>query len=44
MHRFNIAGFQRSREALEALVERHQRSVVPRAWLAKWHIMRVVRV
>ena len=43
MHRSTTAGFQRSREALEALVERHQRSAVPRAWLAKWHIMRVVR-
>ncbi|HOZ63803.1 MAG TPA: adenylate/guanylate cyclase domain-containing protein [Burkholderiaceae bacterium] len=43
MHRSTADGFKRSREALEALVERHQRSAIPRAWLAKWHIMRVVR-
>jgi tetratricopeptide (TPR) repeat protein len=43
MHRSTADGFKRSREALEALVDRHQRSAVPRAWLAKWHIMRVVR-
>ena len=43
MHRSTNEGFKRSREALEALVERHQRSAIPRAWLAKWYIMRVVR-
>lgn len=43
MHRASARNFHRSREGLEALMERHNRSALPRAWLAKWHLMRVVR-
>lgn len=43
MHRSSIRDFERSREALDALIERHSRIATPRAWLAKWHIMRIIR-
>lgn len=43
MHRSAVQQFERSREALSALVDRHRRIAGPRAWLAKWHIMRIVR-
>ena len=42
MHRSTASDFQRSHQLLEALVERHNRAAQPRAWLAKWHIFRVV--
>ena len=35
--------FDRSRDALNSLIERHSRIAAPRAWLAKWHVMRVIR-
>lgn len=43
MHRSSVREFDRSRQALEALIERHGRIAAPRAWLAKWHVMRIVR-
>lgn len=43
MHRSSQRDFDRARQALEALLERHNRAAAPRAWLAKWYIMRVVR-
>ncbi|MEP6771972.1 MAG: tetratricopeptide repeat protein [Polaromonas sp.] len=43
MHRSSAQDFDRSRQVLEALLERHNRAATPHAWLAKWHIMRVVR-
>jgi tetratricopeptide (TPR) repeat protein len=43
MHRSSRRDFDRARQALEALLERHNRAATPRAWLAKWYIMRVVR-
>lgn len=43
MHRSSIREFERSREVLAALVDRHNRSAGPRAWLAKWHVLRIVR-
>jgi class 3 adenylate cyclase len=43
MHRSSIREFDRSREVLTALVERHNRVAVGRAWLAKWHVLRIVR-
>lgn len=43
MHRSSVHDFERSRLALEALIERHSRMVTPRAWLAKWHILKIVR-
>lgn len=43
MHQASAGAFERSLSALEALVERHPRVAAPRAWLAKWHVMRVIR-
>ncbi|RYF30093.1 MAG: tetratricopeptide repeat protein [Comamonadaceae bacterium] len=43
MHRSSSNAFDRSRQALDALIERHSRIATPRAWLAKWYIMRVIR-
>ena len=43
MHRSSVADFERSRKALDALIERHSRIATPRAWLAKWHVMRIIR-
>lgn len=43
MHRSSVHHFERSREALNALIDRHNRIASPRAWMAKWHIMRIVR-
>lgn len=43
MHRSSVRDFDRSRAVLEALMERHNRAATPRAWLAKWYTMRVIR-
>lgn len=43
MHRSSVRDFERSRQALDALIERHARIATPRAWLAKWHMMRIIR-
>ncbi len=43
MHRSTRRDLERSQQLLEALVDRHKRSVAPWAWLAKWHIMHVVQ-
>lgn len=43
MHRSTRSDFERSRQALEALIERHSRIAAPRAWLAKWYVLRVVQ-
>lgn len=43
MHRASRDCFERGRELLEALIERHPRQAAPRAWLAKWHVLRVTR-
>ncbi len=43
MHRSSVADFERGRKALDALIERHGRIATPRAWLAKWYIMRIIR-
>jgi adenylate cyclase len=43
MHHASVRDFDRSRQALEALIERHGRIATPRAWLARWYIMRVIR-
>ena len=42
-HRASTRDFDRARQALDALVERHPRAAQARAWLAKWYILRVVR-
>jgi TolB-like protein/class 3 adenylate cyclase len=39
MHRSAPAQFMRTREILEALVERHGQSALPRVWLAKWYVL-----
>jgi len=41
MHRTARADFQRAREILEHLVDRSGRHPLPRAWMAKWHVLRV---
>lgn len=44
MHRSTEAhGFARSRDLLEHLIDRHRQAATPRAWLAKWHVLRVTR-
>jgi TolB-like protein/class 3 adenylate cyclase/Flp pilus assembly protein TadD len=43
MHRSTRTEFDRVREMLEYLVDRHRRLPIPRAWLAKWHVLRVTR-
>jgi adenylate cyclase len=39
MHRSAASQFFRTREVLDALVERHPRSALPRIWLAKWYVL-----
>jgi TolB-like protein/Flp pilus assembly protein TadD len=41
MHRLSPYDFDEARRLLEALIERAPRQAVPRAWLAKWHVLRV---
>jgi tetratricopeptide (TPR) repeat protein len=41
MHRLSPADFEQARRLLETLVERASRQAIPRAWLAKWHVLRV---
>jgi adenylate cyclase len=43
MHRSTRTEFARVKDILEHLVERHRRLPVPRAWLAKWHVLQVTR-
>jgi len=43
MHRSTRSEFDRVREMLEYLIDRHRRLPTPRAWLAKWHVLRVTR-
>ncbi|WP_349741335.1 adenylate/guanylate cyclase domain-containing protein [Roseateles cavernae] len=41
LHRLSLDDFNRAREMLDHLCERHPRSPVPKAWLGKWHVMRL---
>ena len=43
MHRSLVSDFDRGKLALEALAERHRRFSDAHAWLAKWHVLRVIR-
>ena len=43
MHRQSQADFERARELLQHLKERHPRNAMPRAWLGKWHMLRVAQ-
>lgn len=41
VHRSTPADFERARVILEHLIARDPRHPIPRAWLAKWHVLRV---
>lgn len=43
MHHASLRDFERSRQVLTAVIERHNRAATTRAWLAKWHILRIMR-
>jgi adenylate cyclase len=43
MHQSSFAQFDRVRDMLESLIERHARIAAPRAWLAKWYVLRATR-
>jgi adenylate cyclase len=43
LHRFALADFEQSKRMLEALHERAPRHAAPLAWLARWHVFRVVQ-
>lgn len=43
MHRSARGEFERARDMLEHLVDRHARIAAPRAWLAKWYVLRATR-
>ncbi|MFN0182519.1 MAG: hypothetical protein ACKVQR_01755 [Aquabacterium sp.] len=43
MDSLSTSDFQRSREALEHLAERHPRQAAPHAMLGLWHIMRIAQ-
>ena len=41
MHRLSPHDFEQARHLLDTLIERASRQAIPRAWLAKWHVLRV---
>jgi adenylate cyclase len=43
LHRFAVVDFGRARELLVALGERAPRHAEPMAWLARWHVFRIVQ-
>jgi adenylate cyclase len=43
MHRATVRDFDRAREMLQHLVARQGRYGIAEAWLAKWHVLRVVQ-
>ncbi len=43
MHRAAAADLQRSAVMLHAVIERHRHIASPKAWLAKWHVLRAVQ-
>ena len=43
MHRARHDEFDRALQLIEALEQRHPRAVLPSAWRAKWHVLRVVQ-
>jgi tetratricopeptide (TPR) repeat protein len=43
MHRLSPRDFERAHEMLLYLCDRHPRATSPRAWLGKWHVMRVAQ-
>ncbi len=43
LHRFSRTDFDRARQMLDALRERAPRNAAPAAWLARWHVFRIVQ-
>lgn len=43
MHKLSLADFLRARVLLDALEQRAPRHALPKAWLARWHVFRVVQ-
>jgi len=43
MHRSNLMQFERAHAMIDHLRERHPMLPQPHAWLAKWHVLRVVQ-
>ncbi|MEK8051934.1 tetratricopeptide repeat protein [Ideonella sp. DXS22W] len=43
LHRFSRSDFERAHDMLQALRERAPRHAVPAAWLARWHVFRIVQ-
>lgn len=43
MHRTSPSDEERARGALTHLIDRHPRAPEPRAWMAKWHVLRVAQ-
>lgn len=43
MHRSVPSQFLKTREVLDALIERHNLSALPRVWLAKWYVLCTTR-
>ena len=43
MHMLDAREFERARGMLQYLLERHPRATAARAWLGKWHVMRVAQ-
>lgn len=43
LHRFALSDFDRSRQLLQALSDRAPRHAEPLAWLARWHVFKVVQ-
>lgn len=43
MHRNSASDFRRANDMLSHLAERHSRSALPQAWLAKWQVLQVVQ-
>jgi TolB-like protein/Tfp pilus assembly protein PilF len=41
MHRLSRRDFEQAHRLLETLIDRASRHAIPRAWLAKWHVLRV---
>ncbi|APW36888.1 hypothetical protein RD110_06510 [Rhodoferax koreense] len=43
MHRSTKREFDRSREALATLIDRHRHVAAPRAWMGKWYVLKATR-
>ncbi|MDP2017921.1 adenylate/guanylate cyclase domain-containing protein [Hydrogenophaga sp.] len=43
LHRFSLSDFDRAHQMLQALSERAPRHPEPLAWLARWHVFKVVQ-